>query len=438
MNLKFFKYIFIIIFIASCDDAIEVSTQSLYDEAADLYRERQYEASAKKIDLLLATSGLESSILVAKSYYLRGFIYYLNNQSKEAYQDYLMALELAKEHGDEKMESRLYNEVGQIFYERELYDQALIYFQMALDHVSAASYQDRAYYNYGIGKTLTSLARFDEAMDFLLEAIEINQKLNNNNSLVNNYVEMGILQSRVGNYTVALEHYQKVIELAPLSQNPSNNMWKAYNNSGNAFLVVDMYDEAEAYLTKALEYNTNKSQLWVTYNNLGKVYNEKGQYEKAWNCFKKSLVYNSEKGEMNELAITNMALKKTFQKLNQPDSLLHYTMLINDMALPLIETQAWLKDEDMKIALLTKYQDYKEKQSEREQYAKTSWLMAFIMTFIFVSGVLSMRLWKIYNYKSPQKGYELIRNPNEMVYLLDLFKKEKEEMKKVMDQKIGG
>ncbi|UXX78962.1 tetratricopeptide repeat protein [Reichenbachiella carrageenanivorans] len=425
-------------FIISCDDTVEVNTQTLYDEAADLYREGQYEASKQKIDLLLDAPDLGSSILIAKSYYLRGFIYYLNNESKEAYQDYLMALELAKEHGDEKIESRLYNEIGQIFYEKELYDQGLVYFQMALDHVNAATYQDRAYYNYGIGKSLKSLGRFDEAMEFLLEAIEINKQLNNNNSLIKNYLEMGSLHSRVGNYTVALEHFQKVIELAPLSQNPSNNMWKAYNNMGNAFLIVDKFEEAEVYLTQALEYNTNENQLWVTYNNLGRVYNKKGQYEKAWSCFKKSLVYNSEKGEMNELAITNMALKKTFQKLNQPDSLLYYTMLINDMALPLIETQAWLKDEDMKIALLTKYQNYKQKQSEREQYAKTSWLMAFIMTFVFVSGVLSMRLWKIYNYKSSQKGYDLIRNPNEMVYLLDLFKKEKEEMKKVMDQKIGG
>ncbi|WP_422358686.1 hypothetical protein [Reichenbachiella sp.] len=62
--------------------------------------------------------------------------------------------------------------------------------------------------------------------------------------------------------------------------------------------------------------------------------------------------------------------------------------------------------------------------------------MAFIMTFIFVSGVLSVRLWKIYHYKSAEKGLALIKNSNEMVYLLDMFRKEKEEMKKSMDQKI--
>ncbi|MEP2509168.1 MAG: hypothetical protein ABJH72_07410, partial [Reichenbachiella sp.] len=118
------------------------------------------------------------------------------------------------------------------------------------------------------------------------------------------------------------------------------------------------------------------------------------------------------------------------------DSLLHYTMLINDMALSAVETRTWLEDEDEKIALLTKYQDYVREKAEKDQYAKTSWLMAFIMTFIFVSGVLSMRLWKIYNYKSTEKGHALIKNSNEMVYLLDMFKNEKEEMKKVMDQKL--
>ncbi|WP_176214859.1 tetratricopeptide repeat protein [Reichenbachiella faecimaris] len=435
--MKSLIYFILGILISSCSDVYVLETQNLYDQASNLYRTQEYDKAKSKLDLLLSKEDKGNPDLVAKAYYLRGFIAYLDNESKNAYSDYLDALEIAKEIGDGKTESRLFNEIGQIFYERELYTQALQNFKAALSLADQATYQDKAYYHFGVGKTLLCLGEFDSAMEHLLDAVDINKKLRNDNSLAVDLLELGKLQSRAGNLDLAYKHYNEVVDLAPLTNNPNKYLWMAYTNLGNLAQKSDELDKAENFLTQALKYKGSENQLWITYNNLGKIYNSKGEYEKAWNCFKRSLAYNSEKGEMNELAITNTALKKTFEKLNQPDSLLHYTMLINDMALPMMQEKSWLKDEEEKIALLTKYQDYEREKAEKEQYAKTSWLMAFIMTFIFVSGVLSMRLWKIYNYKSAQKGHALIKNSNEMVYLLDMFKKEKEEMKKVMDQKIG-
>lgn len=437
MNWKRLIYIIAIILVSSCNDDLELNQEKLYSQASELYLAKEYNQANLLLDELLNDDELDHSVLVSKAYYLRGFIAYLNNESKNAYSDYLEALTISKEVDDKKLESRLYNEIGQIFYERELYDQALHNFEMALSLADNATYQDRAYYHFGVGKTLLCVEKFDSAIDQLLEAVEINKKLRNDNSLAVNYLELGKLQSRAGNIELAYDHYNKVIDLASLTNNPNKYLWMAYSSLGNLAEKTGDMKEAENFLIQAIEYRSNDSQLWITYNNLGKVYNIIGEYEKAWNCFKRSLQYNSNKRELNELAITNNALKRTFEKLNQPDSLLYYTMMINDMALPMMQEKSWLKDEEEKIALLTKYQDYEREKAEKEQYAKTSWLMAFIMTFIFVSGVLSMRLWKIYNYKSSQKGHALIKNSNEMVYLLDMFRKEKEEMKKVMDQKMG-
>ncbi|MEP3387118.1 MAG: hypothetical protein ABJO02_02965 [Reichenbachiella sp.] len=416
---------------------VEIDKESKYQEALTLYKAKDYDQAHEVLKAVFNNAAEdEQSSIIAKSLYLRGFIYYLQNNSRLAYSDYLRAIEIADVIGDEKMISRLNNEIGQIFFENELYQQALTYFQFALKFSDAATVQDRAYYYFGVGKSLRMLGRFDEGMDALLQAIEINENLRNNDALAGDYVELGKLQDGAGNIELSFEHYNTVIKIAYLTNNPNKYLWLAHNNIGKIALKSGDYDLAQRNLELALSYNVNKEQLWVTYNNLGRVFNERGEYVKAWECFKRSLAYNSEKGEMNELAITNQALKKTFEMLEQPDSLLHYSLLINDMALPMIQTKSWLKGEDEKIALLTKYQDYVKQKSEQEQYAKTSWLMAFIMTFIFMSGVLSVRLWKIYHYKSAEKGLALIKNSNEMVYLLDMFRKEKEEMKKSMDQKI--
>ncbi|MEO9805942.1 MAG: tetratricopeptide repeat protein [Reichenbachiella sp.] len=434
MKLNSFKYFILIIIIASCQDLTDIDDEDYYNEAVINYKNEQYDQAIAKLDIIL--DGNNDSAIAIKALYLRGFSYYLQDKNKLAYQDYLEGIEIAESFGQVNVISKLNNEIGLIFLEAELYEQSLSHFLLALDQSGETTLQNKGHYNYNIGRSLRRLNRLDEGIEYFLTAIDINEQLRNYDALSNIYIEIGLLQQKVGNHSLALEHFQEIIKISQLSKNPNLFKWKAYNNIGNIYQLAGDFLQAESYFNKSLEYENDDSQLSVTYNNLGKICNKKGEYKKAWQYFKKSLAYNSKNVEINELGITNNALRKTFEKLNQTDSLLDYTMLINDMALSAVETRTWLEDEDEKIALLTKYQDYVREKAEKDQYAKTSWLMAFIMTFIFVSGVLSMRLWKIYNYKSTEKGHALIKNSNEMVYLLDMFKNEKEEMKKVMDQKL--
>lgn len=429
-------YFILAIFLISCGNEMEIESNRIYEEAMSAYKAQQYDPALSKLEIVFRNIEDDQSELALKALYLRGFIYYLRDENKIAFQNYLEAIDIAEKLGDQLRIPRLYNEVGQIFYEKDMFEQSLFYYRYALDNSGQSTYQDIAFYNYGVGKSLRRLNRLDEGLEYFIKAIEINKDLNNFNALANNYLELGLLQQMAGNQGQALKHFNEIISISKLSNNADLYQWKAYNNIGNIHLIADELKSAEYYFKKSLEFDNDDSQLSVTYNNLGKICNKKGDYKLALNYFKKSLKYNSKKLELNELLITNNALNQTFEKLNQPDSLLHYTLIINNMALPAIETRSWLTDEDEKIALLTKYQEYERNKAEREQYAKTSWLMAFIMTFIFVSGVLSVRLYKIYHYRSQEKGLALIKNSNEMVYLLDMFRKEKEEMKRSMDQKI--
>lgn len=434
------KLLFLVLFVPvflfmACEDETKVSLENKYEEALNFYESGNNVESLKLLNKLLSNDHSPSETL-ARAYFLRGFVHNMENSSRLAYEDYLRGLELFDVVGIDKMIAATYYQMGEIFYEQELFDQSYYYFSLALNHTNTSSKMYKGFYHYGLGKSLRRLGQFDESLTHYIKARDIQHGIKNYHDLAKVEIELGILQLDVGNYDQALKHFNEVEELADLTRNPDSNLWKTYNNIGNVYLNNGDWEKAEEHFKKSLKYEKNDSQLSVTYNNLGKIYNKKGDYEQAWYCFKKSLTYNSQNLEFNELAITNDVLKKTFEKLNQPDSLLHYTMLINDLAIPAIETKAWLKGEERKIALLNKYQNYLRDKAEQEQYAKTSWLMAFIMTFIFMSGVLSVRLWKIYNYKSPQKGHDLIKNSNEMVYLLDMLKKEKDEMKKVMDQKL--
>lgn len=433
--MKIFVYSILVVLLISCSDEVQLELENEYDVAMSLYKAEMYDEAISKLQPLFDHSIVDRNELKVKALYLRGFIYYLRDQNKLAYQDYIKALDIANEIGDDMRSSKLNNEIGLIFLDSELFEQASIHFKLALGKSDEASTQDIAHYYYNLGRSLRRLDKMESASEYFLKAIDINNGLRNFDALSNCYLELGLLQHEVGNEQLALNHFNEILRISDLSYKADIFRWKANNNIGNVYLSLGKVEEAESFFQKSLSYEKNDSQLSVTYNNLGKIANEKGDYERAWEYFKKSIQFNSKKIEMNELAITNMALRKTLQELDQPDSLVYYTMRINELALPSLETQVWLKNEEDKIVLLTKYQDYERKKAEREQYAKTSWLMAFIMTFILVSGLLSVRLWKIYNYKSAQKGLSLIKNSNEMVYLLDMFKKEKEEMRRVMNQK---
>jgi tetratricopeptide (TPR) repeat protein len=365
----------------------------------------------------------------------------LENNARLAYNDYIEALKSFEYVGEDKMMAMIYNEIGELFFEKQLYDQANFNFNEALAHSEESSEQNIANFHYGIAKTIAELGEYAESLDHFLIAIEINERLKKIDYVISSYLAMGVMQSKAGNKDLARGHYAKVIEIAKFSKKPNENLRNANNNIANTYIKSGNFVEAEKYLLKALAYVDNNheenfGQPYVTYNNLGIVYFEKKNYEKAWHYFKKSINANNKRLDVNELGITNEVIQKFYQKNAQPDSLYYYTQLINNLAMPRVKTSAWMQDDNEKIALVTKYQNYLQDKLQKKQQAKISWLMGGTLLFIMFSGLLGARLWKIYHYQPINNELSLLKNSDELVYLLDSFKNEKDELKRTMKQKM--
>lgn len=419
----------------SCSDHESNGLESKYDRAVFLYKNKEFDESLVLLDQSLASVNEENE-LVAKAYYLRGFIAYLKNNPRKAYDDYLDAQQIFKSLGDAEKVARLNNEIGQIFYELELYDQSLYYFQNAFEGGMSSTRKEQGNFLYGIAKSYSRLKKYEVGMDYFIQSMEVAEEYRNYSLLSSVHLELGVLQLSVGNVEQAIVHYQKVEDLASFTSNPDRIRWSALNNVGNAYLELGNIVLAKEYLLKALELESGDSQFSVTYNNLGKVYNREKKYKKAWACFKKSIEYNREKIDIDELSITNAALRKMYTMESQPDSLLYYTMKINDLAMPVMQARDQLKGDDEKVALLTKYQDYQALQAQEEQQAQMMNMAFWILLLISTSGLLGFKLWRIYNYHAVTDKHKLLKNSTEMAYLLDLFKKEKDEMKKMMNQQL--
>ena len=124
-----------------------------------------------------------------------------------------------------------------------------------------------------IGSIHADNKRYGMALQEFERAVELNP---------NDYVahtNIGIIYKKSGNFKRAEEKYKKA-----LSINPNHAL--AYNNLGNIYLQTKRYDKAIDYYKKAIELSPHMAPF---YENLGKAYRENGMYQKARESFEKAL-----------------------------------------------------------------------------------------------------------------------------------------------------
>ncbi|MFN7218550.1 tetratricopeptide repeat protein [Microcystis sp.] len=153
---------------------------------------------------------------------------------------------------------------------RENYEQALTVINQAISLVP----NNPNYYNEKWA-VLSELKRYDEGLAAITQAIDLAPR-------AAWYVNRGILYRRQQKYELALDDYNKAIELNP-------NHANAYNNRGNLYKDLQKYDLALADYDKAIEINPNFAILY--YNRGGLYYNQQ-KYELALSDINKAIELN--------------------------------------------------------------------------------------------------------------------------------------------------
>jgi len=117
----------------------------------------------------------------------------------------------------------------------------------------------------------------------------------NEKELAGLYNDIGLLHNNKGDYDIALEYYQKALEIYekvfgtehPDTAKSYNYIGLLYNNQGN-------YDKALEYYMKALEireklFGTGYFDTATSYNNIGELHAKRGDYDKALDYYHKAL-----------------------------------------------------------------------------------------------------------------------------------------------------
>jgi tetratricopeptide (TPR) repeat protein len=150
-----------------------------------------------------------------------------------------------------------------------------------------------------------SRKHLDEAIDLLKIAINIDEDLNDQPSLIIDYIEMGFLQYAIGSFDEARVWQKKAIAIAEMRGDQSK-MEAVYSNLSQIDHVCGRLDEAETWLKKAIvisEMLRNLRNLTIYYNNMSQIEKARGRLDAAQAWLKKAIAIAEALNDKPNLAI---------------------------------------------------------------------------------------------------------------------------------------
>ncbi len=197
-----------------------------------------------------------------------GNIYQAQQRNEQAVSAYQKAIEL-----DPDLASA-YHGLGQVYHALEQYEPAILRYQQAIERYEDAF--DQATVWKDLGDSLAQVGRWDEAIDALQQAMDLDDEYARPwHSLGNVYRLMGRLED-------AGRAYERAIELEP------DYAW-AYHNLGLAQQQLGRLDRAGELYRQAVEHHEDNPGRAVSWNSLGNVHSLQRQYAEAVEAYRQAI-----------------------------------------------------------------------------------------------------------------------------------------------------
>lgn len=224
---------------------------------------------------------------VATLFFLLGRGYLLTGKQDAAIHILNKALSYFIEFGDKMALYQCYNNLGIVYREEKQYDLAL----KALNNSYNISY-DLEDFSFvilslvNLGSVYSSIGNLSKSFEYLNKALEYKGHLKNSKVLGDLYNNYAYMLMEIKNYDEALEYlflayeaYKKVY-----GETVQTSVVIVLSNIGEVYLYLGAYDDAEKYITKALNYSEDQEIRFIEMDchlNLSKLYEAQGDYKEA-------------------------------------------------------------------------------------------------------------------------------------------------------------
>lgn len=250
-----------------------------------------------------------------------GIYYYKKSDYKNATKYYLIALKALEKKGDKKNSAVLYTNIGLIYLDEGFYNQAFDFLEKSLKirlEVSDSAGFPGAYNNLGLleyqrgysgGDNQQKKQLYEAAERYHHEAMKWSRIIEDSTGLAYALANLSNVYRELGNLGKAVQYCLQAIEIEKILGD-LNAESSSYIDLGLAYLANKEYNKAEEAFLKALRTGEELSDMEVikySCQNLEAVYEEKGDYRKAilyfkrYNALKDSLLNSENTRQINEM-----------------------------------------------------------------------------------------------------------------------------------------
>jgi len=303
----------------------KLSSQQFLDSADYYYSKNQFDTALFYYNILInmhvKDTDMEHQKRIIEAYNKSGNILLYMGDYRRAYDFYIKALLLCEKTNDKLFESKIYNNLGNIYYLFKNLDIAKSYYlkslQMSTDSVSIGGILNN------LGYIEICNEQYDSAFYYLNESLRVcsQHHVNYLNSIWSN---MALLYQKINSYDSAFYYYKLSLQV---SKNNNNILKEAENLSqlGALFFEVNNSDSAFYYIGLSNVIAEKKNFLNILADNyliLSKIEESKGHTKSAFKYYKKyaglkdSLSNNKIFGEINQLQRMH-EVTKTNQQIEQ-------------------------------------------------------------------------------------------------------------------------
>lgn len=245
----------------------------------------------------------EDAILLADSHIKMVRLFYSLNNVKSCLKHSAMAKRIIKRIGYKKGMLDLILALSELMIYRRKYNSQIKIIEKVLNDLDENQKYYRVMFKSIYGRVLAKIGRFDEALIYLEESVEILDSLEEYEGLIPAINAIGIIYSNYY-YDIekATEYFEKNLYICQRTNNLSF-MSYSYNNLAEMYREKDKFSESLEYYNKALEIIDkihNKYLETMIYMNQSLVNMELENYKKSLKCMDKAQTIINESKDLGE------------------------------------------------------------------------------------------------------------------------------------------
>ena len=314
---------------ATQDDSVK--TMNLLKLTRYYYPKGLIDSAVKYGTLAVKTSRSTHSLsLQSTAYSALGLSYYYGGDYKNALGNYLRCLKIEEQLGRKPRIARMYNNIGTLYMDQKLFDQAQEQFGKSYDIWTAlkdTSGLIQVTNNLGVmfgsmsqftGDTLAAARHLNKAVMYNRQTYELAGRLNDSILLLHALSNLGQNHMYLGNYKAALKNFKQALVMER-RLNRQRETGISLLQLADVLARMGDYAHAIARLEEALEIGTRISNPEIrkfAYMNLAENYGSTGNFRKAFESHKlfsaisDSLLNSESTRQLHELQVAFDTEKK--------------------------------------------------------------------------------------------------------------------------------